>query len=308
MGHGKIVWPDAPSMKQYFSIPNSLIYYIAKNPSSHKLYSKLIQSCKYFFEKNPILVAAKFQDCQDGVNSLICSNKYLECKKNKKQCCVKIDIKKLKSKMWIIAELDMDYGDKDYVSFILPKLYRCELYHIGICDKIVMFEDLEFFNSAKDLVLHGTSVKYNDGTVVMLEKILERFPNVEFFELEYGENISRVTASTLANISKHTNFKNIKIINFTEIPEIFSVEDLSDFIKKCGNDTMVWLWFNSTISEAYKEQLDALIDEIIESEVKNRWILYDGQDEEKCEIMHSRWDCNYHNEDDDDMEGDEAEG
>uniref|UniRef100_A0A914QTL8 Uncharacterized protein n=1 Tax=Panagrolaimus davidi TaxID=227884 RepID=A0A914QTL8_9BILA len=179
----KIVWPDAPSMKQYFSIPNSLIYYIAKNPSSHKVYSKLIQTCKYFFEKNPILVAAKFQDCKDGINSLICSNEYLECKKNKQKCCIKIDIKKLKSKIWIIAELDMDYGDKDYVSFILPKFYRCELYHFGLTDKIVMFEDLEFFNSAKDLVLHETSIIYNDGTVVMLEKILERFPNVEFFEL-----------------------------------------------------------------------------------------------------------------------------
>uniref|UniRef100_A0AC35ERJ8 Uncharacterized protein n=1 Tax=Panagrolaimus sp. PS1159 TaxID=55785 RepID=A0AC35ERJ8_9BILA len=298
MDHGKIVWPDASSVKQYFSIPNSLIYYIAKNPSSHKLYSKLIQTCKYFFEKNSILVAPKFQDCKDGINSLICVNKYLECKKNKKQCCIKIDTKKLKSKIWIIAEFDMDYGDQNSISLILSKLYRCELYHFGLTDKIVMFDDLKFFTSAKEVILLKTSIKYNDGRSLMLEKAIECFPNVEYLECDIGENISCITASTMANISKHPNAGNFKDIVLFDTPEI---KDLS--FKGFNNDTKIWLKFNSVISEAYKEQLDAFIDEIIESEVKYRWILYDGQDGEKCEIMHSRFGCNCYAEDREDVNG-----
>ena len=41
---------------QRFSIPSSFIYYMAKNPTSLPVYQKLIQSCKYFFAKNPIIV------------------------------------------------------------------------------------------------------------------------------------------------------------------------------------------------------------------------------------------------------------
>uniref|UniRef100_A0AC34FM67 Uncharacterized protein n=1 Tax=Panagrolaimus sp. ES5 TaxID=591445 RepID=A0AC34FM67_9BILA len=60
--NGKIVWSGGPSLKQYFNLPESVMYYIAMNPSTPEVYLKLIQSCKYFFEKNPILVVADIYD------------------------------------------------------------------------------------------------------------------------------------------------------------------------------------------------------------------------------------------------------
>uniref|UniRef100_A0A914PG81 Uncharacterized protein n=1 Tax=Panagrolaimus davidi TaxID=227884 RepID=A0A914PG81_9BILA len=45
-----------PNIRQTWSLPDSIIYYIAKNPSNAKAWQKLIQCCKYFFAKNPILV------------------------------------------------------------------------------------------------------------------------------------------------------------------------------------------------------------------------------------------------------------
>ena len=41
---------------QRFSIPSTIIYYITKNLVSPSTHQKLIQSCKHFFAKNPIIV------------------------------------------------------------------------------------------------------------------------------------------------------------------------------------------------------------------------------------------------------------
>uniref|UniRef100_A0AC35FGT1 Uncharacterized protein n=1 Tax=Panagrolaimus sp. PS1159 TaxID=55785 RepID=A0AC35FGT1_9BILA len=71
-----------------------------------------------------------------------------------------------------------------------------------------------------------------------------------------------------------------------DCPDTLSIEDLSAFIKKFEN-TKIFIRFASNISQEYKEQLDSLIDNIIES--GNHLIEYDGQDEEKFEIMISRW-------------------
>uniref|UniRef100_A0AC35F904 Uncharacterized protein n=1 Tax=Panagrolaimus sp. PS1159 TaxID=55785 RepID=A0AC35F904_9BILA len=46
--------------------------------------------------------------------------------------------------------------------------------------------------------------------------------------------------------------------------------------------------FNENISDDYKNHLDALIDEIIESKSTNRLIAYHGQDKGKYEIMQRR--------------------
>uniref|UniRef100_A0A914NYM6 Uncharacterized protein n=1 Tax=Panagrolaimus davidi TaxID=227884 RepID=A0A914NYM6_9BILA len=46
-----------PYRRQNWSLSYLIIGYITKNPSNAKAWEKLIQSCKYFFAKNPIIVA-----------------------------------------------------------------------------------------------------------------------------------------------------------------------------------------------------------------------------------------------------------
>uniref|UniRef100_A0A914PTV5 Uncharacterized protein n=1 Tax=Panagrolaimus davidi TaxID=227884 RepID=A0A914PTV5_9BILA len=48
-----------PFNRQNWPFRDSLINYITKNPSNAKAWKKLIQSCKYFFAKNPIYVIDK---------------------------------------------------------------------------------------------------------------------------------------------------------------------------------------------------------------------------------------------------------
>ena len=43
------------AVKQRFTLPEAFVFYVAKNPTSPKVYHKLIRCCKYFWLKNPII-------------------------------------------------------------------------------------------------------------------------------------------------------------------------------------------------------------------------------------------------------------
>uniref|UniRef100_A0A914R2I7 Uncharacterized protein n=1 Tax=Panagrolaimus davidi TaxID=227884 RepID=A0A914R2I7_9BILA len=288
----KIQWPNTPSMKQNWSFKESLIYYIAMKPPTSKVYQRLIQLCKYFFEKNPILIVTRLRDSkEDGdVKSRICFYEDLECYKKKRECCFKIDIAKLSAKIWITRLLFIINHLKDYFALLCSKLYRCENIEIGIFDTIVMFEDFKFMvSSAKDVALHNTSIEYNNGTIVMFDKILECLsPNVEMLEFTFSFDISIINDSTMANIIKLQNLGNLRHFHLHEFPESLEVKDLLAFIKKYEN-VKILLYFSSKISQRYKNQLDTMIDAVIKSNVPNHLFFYNGQDETKIDILMSRF-------------------
>uniref|UniRef100_A0AC34G2F0 Uncharacterized protein n=1 Tax=Panagrolaimus sp. ES5 TaxID=591445 RepID=A0AC34G2F0_9BILA len=45
--------------KQNWSLSDSIIYYMAKNPKNANIYLKLVKSCKHFFVKNPIIIVER---------------------------------------------------------------------------------------------------------------------------------------------------------------------------------------------------------------------------------------------------------
>uniref|UniRef100_A0AC34F9X8 Uncharacterized protein n=1 Tax=Panagrolaimus sp. ES5 TaxID=591445 RepID=A0AC34F9X8_9BILA len=165
-----------PSWEQNFSFPSSIIYYISKNPSSSKCYSKLIQSCKYFFEKNPILVAEDLY-CQ----TKICSNK--DCDGGGEKCCIEIDINKIKSKIWLTSGLILNCSHvSNYASSLCSKLYRCEMVRLDLCKQHITYDEFKKLAACvRTINLIDTKITYNDGSTVMLETILGLIPNVEEF-------------------------------------------------------------------------------------------------------------------------------
>uniref|UniRef100_A0AC34FXG0 Uncharacterized protein n=1 Tax=Panagrolaimus sp. ES5 TaxID=591445 RepID=A0AC34FXG0_9BILA len=58
---------------QTFSIPTSIVHYIAKNPSNQDTYDEMIQCCKYFFIKNPIIPLTKLS-MRDGWLRILCNS------------------------------------------------------------------------------------------------------------------------------------------------------------------------------------------------------------------------------------------
>uniref|UniRef100_A0AC34GRU9 Uncharacterized protein n=1 Tax=Panagrolaimus sp. ES5 TaxID=591445 RepID=A0AC34GRU9_9BILA len=124
-----------------------------------------------------------------------------------------------------------------------------------------------------------------DGSVVMLEKVLEDVPNVKIFEYN---DFSMINASTMRKINTLKNLQHLESFTLAGLPELFNIEDISTFIKD-HPAIKICLSFNYQISEEYKTQLDALIDTVIEAAVPKHLICYTGQNEEKYEIMNRRY-------------------
>uniref|UniRef100_A0AC35GNN6 Uncharacterized protein n=1 Tax=Panagrolaimus sp. PS1159 TaxID=55785 RepID=A0AC35GNN6_9BILA len=290
MKHVKISWPEKPSKKQNWLLPDSMIFYIAKNPSSSKVYQKLIQSCKYFFEKNPVLIVTKLESCEekDGINTIMCPNEYCECINNAKKCCIKFDLKKLKlsSKIWVTHELYVVFGVKNYTSLLCIKLFRCEADHVYLNEKTVKYDDFKLFTStAKSIILSKNLITYKDGSIVMFDKILECLPKVEMLEFTFDDEVSIVNASTMEIIP---NLPSLEEVGLHEIPETLNIGAVNTFIKKYKK-AKFQLFYNKNISLEFKNQLESHIVKIIKSNVRNCLIKYDGQDREKFRIMIHRF-------------------
>uniref|UniRef100_A0A914QHU8 Uncharacterized protein n=1 Tax=Panagrolaimus davidi TaxID=227884 RepID=A0A914QHU8_9BILA len=285
MNHGKITWRDCTSKKQYWPFRSSIIHYMAKNPSTAKCYLKMAQSCKYFFEANPFIIVSNLAyDLDDKSFALLCQNKWDECDKKERKCCTKINLNNLLHKLWITETVDID--DQAYIPFIRTKIYRCEVTVLGIFNIKTVFDDFKRMTLfAKYVIIWDASIKYNDEKVVPLDKIIESLPNLKYLELGFVNDSSMINTST--NILKLQNLKNLESVFFYYIPESLNIRDLSAFIKKY-KEVEIIIYFNENISNDYKNQLDALIDEIIESEVLGHFIAYRGQNEKKLKIMESR--------------------
>uniref|UniRef100_A0A914PX03 Uncharacterized protein n=1 Tax=Panagrolaimus davidi TaxID=227884 RepID=A0A914PX03_9BILA len=291
--YGKRPWPCGASVQQNWSLPLSNIHYIAKNPTSPKVYQKLVQTCKFFFEKNPIIIIANLDTCENSTKYHISQKERLECKNNNFECCINIDLNKLSTKIWITRDILISKHIENCIATIVQKNFRFEILHLCVFDNDIIFDDLKVLaSSAKRVSLYYNSIKYKNGTIVIFDKIVECLPtNIETFWFIFRNDVSMVNASTMSNILKLQNLENLQDFIFYDCPDTLNVEDLSVFIKKFEN-TKMYLAFDGDISQEYKEQLDSLVDNIIESDLPNRVIAYVGQDREKLMIMISRFDLN----------------
>uniref|UniRef100_A0A914PB64 Uncharacterized protein n=1 Tax=Panagrolaimus davidi TaxID=227884 RepID=A0A914PB64_9BILA len=295
--YGKRAWPGCPSIQQNWSLPNSIILYIAKNPSSSKVYQILVRTCKFFFETNPIIITAYLDTCKNSTKYRISQNQNerRKCSQNNFECCIKIDLNMLSTKIWITRGLYIQKRIQNSITTIVQKNFRFESFHLSVAENDIIFDDLKFLvSSAKRVFLFENSIKYKNGSIVMLDNILGCLPtNIEIFWFDFGKDVPMVNAnaSTMKNILKLQNLENLKDFIMYNCPGTLSVEDLSVFLKKFEN-TNIHFDFKSNISPEYKEQLDYLIDTIIESDVPNHFIAYDGQDAEKHGIMLSRFALN----------------
>uniref|UniRef100_A0AC34GXE4 DUF38 domain-containing protein n=1 Tax=Panagrolaimus sp. ES5 TaxID=591445 RepID=A0AC34GXE4_9BILA len=284
---GRISWPEAPSLKQCFSLPDSIMYYMAMNPSTSEVYNKLIQSCKYFFESNPILVARFIEE------KCICNREGCAGGR-KKRCCVKIKINKIKSKLWITQELNLDgfFRGKpvpNFIPLLTSKLFRCEIKALVIRDHNILFDDYKYLSlNAKGVLLQNVKMTHTDGKDVMLEEMLECVPSIEHFSYYFNKQYFPATAASFKNILQLKNLGNLKDFSLHEIPQVFHVADLSRFIEEY-KDTKICIEFEYGVTEEYIDEFNVLMDTILESNVHNRMIVYDGYEEEKMILLESRY-------------------
>uniref|UniRef100_A0A914PGR7 DUF38 domain-containing protein n=1 Tax=Panagrolaimus davidi TaxID=227884 RepID=A0A914PGR7_9BILA len=268
--------------RQLFALPDPIMEYIAKNPQFAEHYQKMIKSCKYFFIKNPILV---IHDLRYN------SGNGWEMRSPISGGWKKVDMKKLSCKLWITDYLRVNAttSDKNVLLSIIPKIDKCQAERLDIFKQEIVYEELDILGKfAKYVWFEDSVVKYQNGKNVELEKIVQIFP--EAIEIVFPFD-SIISAKTVKELLKLPNFSKLDAFRIFNIPEDFDIESFFAYIKT-NKQTIIRLEFAETISEAYKARLNAVFDEIVETEgydYKLPWIYYPGIDVEKEEFLFARF-------------------
>uniref|UniRef100_A0AC35GW88 DUF38 domain-containing protein n=1 Tax=Panagrolaimus sp. PS1159 TaxID=55785 RepID=A0AC35GW88_9BILA len=219
-GYGKVIF-GFDCQNQNWSLPNPIIYYIAKNPSTSKVYQKLIQSCKYFFEKNPILVL-------EDLIYFDTKNQWSTFHGTKL-----IDIKNT-SKFWITEFISTNFSDNEnIISSIIPKIYKCDAKILCLENQIFSYNDFAFLASNVEKIdFKEVSVMDENGSIVPFEKFFEALPKIEKFDYKCDTNLSNITPKTVKELLKLPNFLQIKTFPY----EIRLEEIIDEFIEAENQD------------------------------------------------------------------------
>uniref|UniRef100_A0A914NYP3 Uncharacterized protein n=1 Tax=Panagrolaimus davidi TaxID=227884 RepID=A0A914NYP3_9BILA len=231
--------------RQNFSMPDSVIFYIAKNPKTAKLYLK---TCKYFFVKNPIIIINRLEHFH---------GKWRVKEKP-------LDLTKYSCKYWITDEI-YDFGnefvDKNILSPIIPKLYQCDVRHLSLSDQIISFSDLSLLiSSAEEIDLYDVIVKLADGSDVPVDDIVAIAINAKSFEFTKPT----ITPKTMKELTKLSHFSKFDQFGLYDLSEVFDIDAFYSYMKK-NPHTKFYLTFDEQISDAFKNRLKTIVDEILET-------------------------------------------
>uniref|UniRef100_A0AC35FQA0 Uncharacterized protein n=1 Tax=Panagrolaimus sp. PS1159 TaxID=55785 RepID=A0AC35FQA0_9BILA len=269
-----------PYRLQNWPFKYSFINYITNNPSNRKAWQKLIQCCKYFFAKNPIIVAGRL-DFERGWEvstntSAVRLQKY-------------IPPNIVSYKLWIAETLStMSYNDPNCVSSIIPQIYRCDATTLLLHGQILSYNEFLFLSRNVEFLhlsfsgIHdnGTVVKNEDGTIVTLEKLVKTL--VKLKQISGSSNPSRscITSNTVKELLEIPHFLRLYQFDFIGLPEVFDIDTFFIYLKY----TKFRLGFAGSISEVSKIRLEKIVDEILQTkyhDYKPPYISFNGLAQEK---------------------------
>ena len=159
---------------QRFSLPENIVYYIAQNPISSSAYQKLVQACKYFYSKNPIIVVEKIDNENKEILRL---NKGWESKSLRIS-----DLNQISCKFWVSGYAYTVYSCPRFIEILLQKCIHLNWLYF-------YFENITFerYSSIKNAItklkIFVAVPQFADGRMMPLEDVFEFFPNLESFEM-----------------------------------------------------------------------------------------------------------------------------
>uniref|UniRef100_A0A914PWR4 Uncharacterized protein n=1 Tax=Panagrolaimus davidi TaxID=227884 RepID=A0A914PWR4_9BILA len=161
---------QGPYRPQKWPFKYSLINYITMNPSNSKAWQKLIQTCKFFFAKNPVLVIEKLSSIfgREWRASLNGFEK-------------DVNFASIHSKFWVTDQFFSFYFS---VSSVISYLYQVHAKTLKISKQTILYNDYLFISSkVEDIDLYQVTVKKEDGTIVPLEELVEVLPKIKEIKL-----------------------------------------------------------------------------------------------------------------------------
>uniref|UniRef100_A0A914PIM2 Uncharacterized protein n=1 Tax=Panagrolaimus davidi TaxID=227884 RepID=A0A914PIM2_9BILA len=209
------------SKRQYFSIPEKILYYAAKNATSSTMFQKLLQTCKYFFIVNPVVFVPLL---------MCCSGSWDACNYGGKVWFQFKDSQTLNFKVWIQHQFLNFNGN---VSRIFPWIYKSDAKFIQFGPYMPCMTFDEFMciaGNAEELTMFSPSVKYSNGEIVLLEDIIKNLPKLKSLHLTCTSDESNVTKRTASKLMEIQHFKQMSHITLNSIPETLDIGTMFDFI------------------------------------------------------------------------------
>uniref|UniRef100_A0A914R1I3 Uncharacterized protein n=1 Tax=Panagrolaimus davidi TaxID=227884 RepID=A0A914R1I3_9BILA len=235
--------------RQNFSVPDSVIFYVAKNPKTAELYLKMVKTCKYFFVKNPIIIVPNLY-----ASGGKWSSDHLPLNLTKYNC-----------KYWITNRIyasNRGLVNRNIFSPVIPKLYRCDVKHLSLFHQIIYFDDLSLLiSSAERIRFFDVVVKHADSSDVPLEDIVAVATKAK----EISADKPTITPKTMKELTKLPNFTKLDYFALHDPSEVFNIDEFYGYMKK-NFHTQFLLSYDEQISDAFKNRLETIIDEILETQ------------------------------------------
>jgi hypothetical protein len=244
-------------LPQNFPFRDSMINYITNNPSSPKVWLKMIICCKYFFAKNPLVIISNlYYHGEEGWKTIGMSfrggEKYLT---------------NLLCKFWIYNHIVVtEIAPQNAVSNFISRIFRCDLKDLDLQNQVITFDELLLLSAKKGYVsFDNVTVYYKDGSVVPLEKIVQFYPDISDFHYT-APSVPSITSETAKNLNEIPHIREIEHFTLENMPEDFDIECFFTDITNFRNKYFI-LRFSDSISEAYKIRIDAVIDKILANKI-----------------------------------------
>uniref|UniRef100_A0A914PWX1 Uncharacterized protein n=1 Tax=Panagrolaimus davidi TaxID=227884 RepID=A0A914PWX1_9BILA len=232
--------------QQNFSMPNSIIFYVAKNPKTAKFYLKM-RIGEWRIGRLPLNLTK--YNCKYWITDKICASA-------------------------------SEFVDKNIFSQIIPKLYLCDVKSLNLYSQVVSFNDLSLLiSSAKEICLHNVIVKHADSSDVLFEDLIKISVNAKSVEV----NQSKITPKTMKELTKLSHFTKIDNLTLFNLSEVFDIDEFYDYTKR-NQHTKLNIVFDPQISEGYMNRLETIVDEILETkqfDYKPPFICFIGIDIQK---------------------------
>ena len=170
---------STPRQNQRFKLPEIIVHYLAKNPTSSKLWKKLIQTCKYFYSKNPVVVVGDV--CETGDLAI----NFWDVSSDVSGRRINLDLQNCSFKFWITYSLSAKIRDTpDRISSLIQRVYRFDLETLNLWDVSITLDEFQCLISSNTLIklkFVNVIMKHSDGSLVDLVQILERIPRIQDF-------------------------------------------------------------------------------------------------------------------------------
>uniref|UniRef100_A0AC34FDR5 Uncharacterized protein n=1 Tax=Panagrolaimus sp. ES5 TaxID=591445 RepID=A0AC34FDR5_9BILA len=172
------VFIHGTAQRQYFEFPKFIMDYILKNPKSAKQWKKVIQTCKWVFNENPIIVIPCLHFDRnyafDGYATCLTG----DCNDAHDR---HINLMNEQYKIWITQNLDIKNGT-DVAQSLVSRIFKCDAKTANIRNQVLTnFKEFLFLIPEVVNLSFDSVIKENDSKLIPFEKILESLPKLEEF-------------------------------------------------------------------------------------------------------------------------------